>query len=78
MQTPVSQVIKDALAEVERAKAVRERNMARSAEMQRKVATLINRPSVYVLRRYGGQQMTLDLVNKSSTGDRDNVGNTTH
>lgn len=64
MNPSSSQVIEDALAEVAKARAVRERNMARRAEMQRKAEVIINRPSIYVLKHFGGQQLAFDLAGK--------------
>lgn len=56
-----SSAVENALAEVARIRAARERHLALRAEMQKKVAVLISRPPEYYLKKYGGRQLSLDL-----------------
>lgn len=63
--TSTDRAIENALAEVARVRAARERQMAQRAEMQRRAEAVMNRPPIYVLKKYGGQQLSLDLAGKS-------------
>lgn len=60
--TSTDQAIENALAEVARVRAARERQMAQRAEMQRRAEEILSRPPVYILKKYGGQQLSLDLA----------------
>ncbi len=62
--TPADLAIENALAEVAKVRAARERQMAQRAEMQRRAEAVMNRPPLYVLKKYGGQQLSLDLPEK--------------
>lgn len=59
--TSVDHTIENALAEVARVRAARERQLARRAEMQRRAEAITSRPPIYILKKYGGQQLSLDL-----------------
>lgn len=78
MNPSSNSVIEEALAEVAKAQAARDRNLARRAEMQRKASVIINRPSVYVLKHFGGQQLAFDLSgnHKTTTGAQGDVRST--
>lgn len=62
--TPADLAIENALAEVAKVRAARERQMAQRAEMQRRAEAVMNRPPLYVLKKYGGQQLSLGLPEK--------------
>ncbi|MCX8999762.1 hypothetical protein NOF55_21895 [Rhizobiaceae bacterium BDR2-2] len=62
--TSMDHTIENALAEVAKVRAARERQMAQRAEMQRRAEAIMVRPPVYILKKYGGQQLTLDLTDK--------------
>ncbi len=53
--------VEKALREVAKVRAIREMQMARRAEMQKRAAAIMNRPPAYVLKKYGGQQLALGL-----------------
>jgi len=53
-------VIERALSVVAAGKALRERNLARRAEVQRRVESVANQP-LYLLSKGGGQQLSLNL-----------------
>lgn len=63
--TSTDRTIENALAEVARVRAARDRLMAQRAEMQRRAEAIMTRPPVYILKKYGGAQLSLDL-----TGDK--------
>lgn len=62
--TSTDQAIENALAEVAKVRAARERQMAQRAEMQRRAEAIMTRPPVYILKKYGGQQLSLNLAGK--------------
>ncbi len=53
-------VIENALSAVEQARAIRERNLERRAKIQKKLEDAA-KPPLYILKKYGGQQMSLKL-----------------
>jgi hypothetical protein len=53
--------IANAMQEVSKIRAARERHMAQRQEMQRKAEATMHRPPIYMLRKYGGQQLTLNI-----------------
>lgn len=53
--------VENALREIAKVRAVRDMQMARRAEMQQRAAAIMNRPPAYVLKKYGGQQLSLGL-----------------
>lgn len=70
MRPSSEQVVESALAEVAKMQAVRERHLAQRLEMQRKAAAITSRPPVYILRKYGGQQMPLRLEGGHAARDK--------
>lgn len=53
--------IENVMLELSKIRAAREIHMARRLEMQRKVEAMTHRPPTYMLRKYGGQQLTLNI-----------------
>lgn len=60
--TSTDHAIENALAEVAKVRAARERQMAQRAEMQRRAEAITSRPPVYILKKYGGQQLAFNLA----------------
>jgi hypothetical protein len=53
--------IEKAMNEVSKIRAAREIHLAQRLEMQRKAEAMMRRPPTYMLKKYGGQQLTLDI-----------------
>ncbi|MGV2125568.1 hypothetical protein ACQZ4R_21040 [Agrobacterium vitis] len=53
--------IQNARQEISKIRAAREVHMAQRLEMQRKAEAMIRRPPTYMVRKYGGQQLTLNI-----------------
>ncbi len=70
MRTSSEQVVERALAEVAKTQAIRERHLAQRQEMQRKAEAITSRPPVYILKKYGGQQLPLTLEGGHAARDK--------
>lgn len=68
--------VENAMKEIASIRAAREAHMVRRAEMQRKAEAVMSRPPVYILKKYGGQQLALDLENHGMDAERGNAGAT--